>query len=108
ATAPHVIIGYQVFDDITQMTDSGAIVSNLPDGVSMSGTDRNRANYWANGGYPVSRLNQGNKPVYMSNVYTSMTNVTVSFFKYQAWFVDPTSRVTVLNTTPILDDVRIT
>ncbi len=108
ANAPHVMIGYQVFDDITQMVDTGPIVAVLPDGAAMNSSDRNRPNYWANGGYSVSSLSPAGAPVYMSNVYTSQTNVTVSFFKYQAWFIDPNSRVPVLNTTPILDDVRIT
>lgn len=108
ANAPQVQMCYEVFPDIEQVVPDGNIAAN--DLGAMNSTDRNSLNYWLNGGVALSRHQALGRPVYLMNDFSSRGSGKHAFFKYQAWFVTSGSgtRISVLNTTPILDDVRIT
>jgi len=106
ANAPQIQMCYEIHPDVSQMSPNGAIAA--VDLGTMNSTSRDSPNYWLNGGMALTPNEGTGRKIYIENDFSSQSRGIYSFFRYQAWFVAPGTSLRVLNTTPILEDVRLT
>ncbi len=105
ANAPHISLGFEVVPNILAANETGGIVEYVPG--SFSETNREDLRYWNAGGYSLESL--AGQPVYLMNDISRPEQPSVAMLKYQAFFINPTKGgLKVLNSSPVLDDVRIT